>query len=603
MKRQTLDWYFLDWLRSCRTLAAIAISLTLSAIGSPAVAVTTIWTGSSSGGDFNTTANWSSGVPGATAADDLGIFNDGTNVNGTVTFSADASHGRIFVQNTAGTISFDVGPYMWTMSSFALVGAAGATDAPTMRVIGGKVQSDRILLGGEVTNTNPSIELTGSTTHWHTTFTSAGPQVGLGATGSSILVHNGAKLTGVGQAIVGLTGAKNGKLTVDGVGSSLDFGNYIAAGHTAGATPADNNRVEVLNGATAKAANIYMAITAGAPNNQIKVSGAGSILNLVGTSPTDDGRESRVGWAAPSNVLRIEDGGAITGTNTFLIGRDATSNSGNQLIIDNGGLTGTGMEVRRGLLSITNGTVDLTEWYDDANELYKGGGIAVPLASGAGSVVFNSGTIRSVNANFALVDGGSPFTIGDGGATSASYVMRKDHAGNNGIHTFSNGLVLASNGILAGSGDIVGNITGAAGSSVNIGASPGLMNVTGNWDNTNMSLYLEIDNLLASSVPGVGFDQLNVSGAFTHGGSVTIDVSEFVYPLSGPSIKLIGWGSEVGLTASTSVLFVGGPALAYTFQPDGLYVTVVPEPVSLAMLAMGLGLAGSMTRRRGETTL
>lgn len=601
MKRHTTDRSCLGSLFASRSIAAAAFSLLLSAVAFPALAVTTTWTGSSAGGNFNDPANWDAGVPGSTAADDLAIFNSATNVNGTVTFSADASHGRTFVQDTAGVISFDVGPHMWTMSSFALVGVAGGTDAPTMRVIGGKVQSDRILLGGEVTNTRPSIELTGSTTHWHTTFTSAGPQVGLGATGSSILVHNGAKLSGVGQAIVGLTGAKDGSLTVDGVGSSLELGNYIAAGHTGGATPADNNKVEVLNGATAKAANIYMAITTGAPNNLIRVSGEGSTLNLVGTSATDDGRESRVGWAAPTNVLRIEDGGAVTGTNTFLIGRDATSNAGNQLIIDDGSLTGTGIEVRRGSLSVTNGTVDLTQWYDENEMLYKGGGINVPLASGAGSVAFNSGTIHSVNANFALVESGPAFTIGDGGAVPATYIMRKDHAGNNGIHTFANGLELAANGILAGSGDIVGNVSGAAGSSVEVGASPGLMNVTGDWDNTNMSLYLEIDNLLASSVPGVGFDQLNVSGAFTHGGSVTIDVAEFVYPLSGPTIKLIGWGSEVGSTASTSVSFIGGPALGYSFESDGLYVTVVPEPAALALLGIGLALVGSTTRRR-ETT-
>lgn len=446
-----------------------------------------------------------------------------------------------------------------------------------------------------MTNTRPSIELTGSTTQWNTTFTSAGPQIGLGADGSSILVHNGAKLSGVGQAIVGLTGAKNGSLTVDGVGSSLEIGNYIAAGHTGGTTPADNNKVQVLNGATAKAANIFMAITEGAPNNMILVSGANSTLDLVGTSAENDGRESRIGWAAPTNVLRIEEGGAITGTNTFLIGRDATSNSGNELVIDNGSLTGSGIEVRRGTLSVTEGTVDLTEWYDENDEVYKGGGILVPLASGAGSVSFGSGEIASVNAN---VTNGSPFTIGDGGASSATYFMKKDHAGSGAVHTFADGLMLASNGVLAGNGSIVGNVSGAAGASVDVGASAGLIDVTGDWDNSGMSLSLEIGDLLASTAPGIGFGQLAVSGAFTHGGSVAIDVSGLVNPAVAQQLKVIGWGSETGANSSTAVSFVGGSPLAYSFEADGLYVSVVPEPATLALCAMCLTSLGAATRRR-----
>jgi hypothetical protein len=298
--------------------------------------------------------------------------------------------------------------------------------------------------------------------------------------------------------------------------------------------------------------------------------------------------------AGATNELLIENGGGITGTNTFLIGRDAAS-TGNKFTIDGGSLTGTGIEVRRGLLSVTNGTVELSEWFDEANETYKGGGIVVPLASGAGSVAFNSGMINSVNAS---VTNGSAFTVGDGGSTTATYFMKKDQAGNAGTHTFGNGLVLASNGVLAGSGNIVGNISGASGSSVAVGASPGLMNVTGDWDNTNMSLYLEIEDLLASTTPGVGFDQIDVSGAFTHGGAVTIDVSEFVSPLNAAQLKVVGWGSEVGAASLTAVSFIGGPALTYSFQADGLYVSVVPEPAALLLGMLGFVLVGSATRNR-----
>ena len=107
-----------------------------------------------------------------------------------------------------------------------------------------------------------------------------------------------------------------------------------------------------------------------------------------------------------------------------------------------------------------------------------------------------------------------------------------------------------------------------------MGASPGLVNVTGDWNNTGIGISLELDNLATSLVPGVQFDQLNVSGLFTHGGTVTIDRSELVGPSTTQQLKLIGWGTEAGLSTSTVVSFLGGSPLTYNFQADGLYVTV-----------------------------
>jgi hypothetical protein len=93
------------------------------------------------------------------------------------------------------------------------------------------------------------------------------------------------------------------------------------------------------------------------------------------------------------------------------------------------------------------------------------------------------------------------------------------------------------------------------------------------WDNTNMVLPLAIGNLEASLLPGVGYDQIEFPGEFTHGGSVVIDVSTFAPgPIS--ELKLVGWTGAVGNSSSTVVSFIGGSARPYEFRADGLFVDV-----------------------------
>ncbi|HVT30489.1 MAG TPA: hypothetical protein VHE81_20940 [Lacipirellulaceae bacterium] len=535
------------------------------------LAATTVWTGSSSGGVFNDDANWSSLAPGHTnPASDLGIFNNATNVDGTITFNADITNYRTFVQNDAGTISFDVGTHKWTMTGFFLVGASSVSGFPVIKQIGGEIQSEQLLLGTEESGPNPSIELTGSGTHWHTTYDSGGYLIGIPADGATMKVTNGAQMSAYGQALIGLAGSSNSKLIIDGIGSQMNLGNYLGIGHTASdfGTIATGSRAELINGATGTASGVLMGITTGATDNTLLVSGAGSMLTLTGVN-NNDGAISSIGREGINNLMQIDDGGIVNGSNRFQLGSSPTS-TGNQILINNGSLSGTSLEINQGSVSVTKGTVDLVQYYDDMMMVWSGGGITA--TNGASSTItFNSGTVRSVNAD---IDNGSPFTVGDGGADSATYIMRKDVDGNRGVHTFTNGLSLSANGILSGDGDIVGNISGTAGAKVEVGASPGIINVTGDWNNAGIGIDLEVDDLSSSVVPGEQFDQLNISGAFTHGGSVTIDISELVGPASSQQLKLIGWGSQSGLSSSTMVSFVGGSPLTYSFQSDGLYVSV-----------------------------
>ncbi|MEZ6191046.1 MAG: hypothetical protein R3C45_07105 [Phycisphaerales bacterium] len=116
-------------------------------------AATTVWTGSSAGGVFNDDANWSGVAP---IAGDLGIFNSATNVNGTVTFNADATHLRTFVQNNAGTIAFDTGANTWTMTSYFLTGTS-TTEDNHIQFIGGHIVAQFYLMGNTAGATNGDI--------------------------------------------------------------------------------------------------------------------------------------------------------------------------------------------------------------------------------------------------------------------------------------------------------------------------------------------------------------------------------------------------------------------------------------------------------------
>jgi hypothetical protein len=327
-----------------------------------------------------------------------------------------------------------------------------------------------------------------------------------------------------------------------------------------------------------------MAITTGSSDNKLLVSGTGSTLTLTGV-----GSQAQIGMAGTNNTLQIDSGGAVLGSNKFRLGVGAAS-TGNKLIVNNGTLNGTGIEAIRGDVTISASSVDLSDYFSVPDSNYIEGALAA-TGVGTSSITFNSGTIKTVKSNIA---NGLPFTVGDGGASPASYVMKKTSGGANGVHTFSNGLFLNSNAALSGNGDIVGDVSGAAGAQVNVGASPGLIDVLGSWNNANLGVGLEVGDLATlPAQPGVGYDLLDVNGAFTHGGSVAINVAGYI-PGSGHvgDLKLIGWTSEIGSSASTAVSFVGGPALSYQFRPDGLYLTNVafsnvPEPTSLAIAVTG----------------
>ena len=115
-----------------------------------------------------------------------------------------------------------------------------------------------------------------------------------------------------------------------------------------------------------------------------------------------------------------------------------------------------------------------------------------------------------------------------------------------------------------------------------------------NWDNTNVALMLDVNNLNQSSLPGIGYDQIEFPGRFIHGGSVAIDLSKFVEGSDFVTdLKLLGWNGDEGSTSKTAVSFIGGPPRTFEFRADGLYLTNVavnniPEPTATAVVVAGM---------------
>jgi hypothetical protein len=591
--------------RRLLTRSAASITTALAMSGS-LFAATAVWIGPGTGGDFHNGANWNLAGASPTSAD-LTIIGA---VNGTITYTGNGATSQTFFTeaNVKTTLDLGLGETHSTQALF-IVGS----DSPNrdLDIPSGQVDIGSIFfIGSGVGAANADVTVSGPSTIVRSGVVSLGSGgifVGVGGDNATLTIQQGAKYsfagTSNGLVAVGLQRTNNGVLTVTDPGSSLTTLGALQVGsnNDPGNPDMFNNQAKVLNGGSLTARMVQIGILATGKQNTVMVSGPDSKLNLTGI-----GAEAPIGWRSINNSLVVDNGGLIDGGNKFVMGIESTSTGNSTTVSTNGRINGTGFETRRGTLTVSGGSIYLKQYLDTKgtadplDDEYVGGSFVSNVGAN-GFVNFNSGTVEAVNADF-----NKAFNVGDGGGISATYRMAKGQLGGLGTHSFTGGLNLNSNAILEGSGNISGNVSGSAGAQVNVGTSPGLINALNDWNNTGLGVDLEVGNFNSiPALPGVGFDQLAVTGAFTHGGALSIDVSNYING-SGPlmDLKLVGWGSEVGSSASTAVSFIGGPAMTYEFRSDGFYLTnvaVIPEPASIALWATVLGL-GFAQRRRVSVT-
>lgn len=430
--------------------------LALVVFAARSLAVSTVWNGPVAGGAFEVSTNWTNGVPGSNL-DDIAIFNATRNVNGTITFSNSVTSQDLFLQNNAGRINFNIGANTYAMTRYTLVGsAAGQTNDAVFH--SGTMNSGLVLIGNAIGAQNNKLTVTGPSTYWSAAGPTAAIRVGSnGGFGSELIVTGGATVASQTQAIVGLQSASNNTLTVTGAGSTFSVVHSLSIGDAIDTSLPDqtNNQLKVINGGFATVRELIVGTTEKSPNNTVTISGPGSRLNIRGGQqfpPSEVGQRSDIGRSSINNRLIVENGGMLDGGAIYHLGRNETS-TGNLLSVTDGTVIGTGIEIRRGKVQIERSNVEINRVVDAIINQPLGGLLSAVFPTA--EIDFRSGTLSTVNSN---INNGSALLIGDGGATSATFRLKRNVDGNLGSHTFANGLRVNTNGVVRGAGNIFGNV-------------------------------------------------------------------------------------------------------------------------------------------------
>jgi autotransporter-associated beta strand protein len=297
-------------------------------------------------------------------------------------------------------------------------------------------------------------------------------------------------------------------------------------------------------------------------NNQVTL-GAGDSGNV-----TASGKAVYVGKNSGSDNNTLIVAGTLT-ANTIYIG--ANGNTGNTLQIGTGGTTGsvTAAIVNYGAL-VFNRSDDLT---------FSG------AISGSGSLTKNgTGTLQLTGAN----------TYTGSTLVSAGTVKINNSTGS----AFGTGAVtVASGATLTGAGSFSGAFQNNG--SYLPGNSPALVALSSFAQSSSGTLVLELGGLTR----GTQYDALNITGAASFGGTLSLTLIDGFTPASGNTFNLFDWGSVSGSFATLDL-----PSLSsgLTWDTSALYtdgtlsVSAIPEPSTYAALG-GLGALGVAVWRRRKS--
>lgn len=502
--------------------------------------------------NWNNAANWSSGIPGA--GDTVDILNDDT---------------------TSPVITYDYAGAAVTLGSLTVSNSGGGTESLVFN-------SSSPVLSSLDENTGDSGN--GSTQAGVGVLTQSGGMNTLSGTlslgsnandaGTYILSGTGSLVTG-GIEYVGINGSgtfiqSGGTNTTLGEDSG---GNGLWVGNTEG--PAIYNQTGGEN---------YVA------NGQLLVDGT---YFLSGTGTIDAAREGGFGVYIQSGGNNNVSGTLIDDGQYFLSG-GSWSLGGSETL---GGFSNNGVFTQSGGTAQINNGQDLNLGFFSTSTY---------TLSGSGSLIVSGteylGAAVAGVANF-FQSGGSNTTsnlqIDDSTlAAMGNYTMTGGSLDVTGLLTIETPQ-LGRYGTLS-----IANVTATAGA-VNIeggrllltdpvgAVSAGDLLVTGSYTQSAGVLGVAISGLLEGSQYSV----LDVLGAVAlDGGTLDVSLADGFVPSPGETFEVIDAGSLTG--SFSNVVLPATGAYAITYEPDGVFVTAIPEPGCVGLLAAGSLFALARRRRR-----
>lgn len=551
---------------------------------------------------------------------------DGGTVNvstGQVVVGVQANNSNSVLRLTNGAILDSQG------SSALLVGRAGSSNQ--LVVAGGSIASAAGLQAGSQTGSSNNL----------TTVHGAGSElrlrgsltlnVGQGTSNNALVISNGGTVyvtnatAGSARIFLGNSvGTTNdgASILITGSGSRLittaDQIQFNTTNVVAGAT---GNRMTVANGGLLQATNasLQMATPLVSSNRFIMDGGTANLRRTTLQNASMDVLSGQLNFSEDFTT-------ALTWTLNFA-GGTISAGSAN---FNTGALTvGDGSGVAAGYVLTGNGTHGIGSVLTVRSDgSVSGNGVIASNAAGTtATAVLNSGTISAGAGQTLRVVGsltnqiGSTLSVSNGGAFIASAASTNAgtvNIGSGSSATFSNGLssagainvngtltgatTVASGGMLSGSGTMasVVTISGTLAPGNSIGTLTVANDVTWNGGN-NWVFELGAAGLSIGS-PGSS-DRLSITGAGSDFIKGTGSVWTFDFAGTGNFgwYKLVEWA---GTTTFATNDFLGanlggGYTSEFAIQDSALYVNVVPEPSTYALLALaGAGLAGHVIRRR-----